>query len=78
MKYATVDQVAGALNEWMRRYIEEPERFAREITTIKEFNAAEAAGETPSYGTNSAPYLAKIVDDLYPGVTLCAKRKASK
>lgn len=60
--------VAIAMNEWMRRYIEEPERFEAEVTTVRRFLAEEVAGEEPSYGEIAAAYLAGIVAEKRRGV----------
>jgi len=54
---------AEAFNEWMRRYIEEPERFEREMTTVNEFMKAEAGGVEPDYGQSCAAYLQKLMID---------------
>lgn len=42
------------LNEWMRRYIEEPARFDAEFQTVNQFLADEADGPKPIYGETSA------------------------
>ena len=52
------------MNEWMRRYIEEPTRFAAEFQTIGEFLKEEAEGEEPSYGVVCADYIAQINAEL--------------
>lgn len=41
---------AAAFNEWMRQYTENPERFEREVTTIKNFLADKLDGKEPTYG----------------------------
>ena len=51
---------AEAFNEWMRRYIDEPERYRREMSEIKEFLASEADGKTPDYGERCSAYLESI------------------
>lgn len=51
---------SAAFNEWMRRYIEEPERFEREWQTVGEFRESVKAGEVPSYGERSEAMLAKL------------------
>lgn len=51
---------AEAFNEWMRRYIEDPERFRREMTTVREFLAEEAAGTEPTYGERCDEYLRRL------------------
>ena len=60
----TIEEMAGAFNEWMRRYIEEPERFGREWRTINEFLQEEARGKKPSYGSSCAHYLQQLVDEI--------------
>ena len=60
----TQAEIAAALNEWQRRYIDEPERFQREFQTVAEFLAQEANGDVPSYGTEGAAYLLKIHGEL--------------
>lgn len=62
----TQEQTAACFNEWMRRYIDEPERFSREIQDVQDFLRAEASGQEPSYGAECAAYLAKLHADLYP------------
>jgi hypothetical protein len=54
------DTLAAAFNEWMRRYIEEPERFAHEIQTVRQFMATMADGNEPSYGDECAAYLLEL------------------
>lgn len=49
---------AQAFNEWMRRYIEEPERFRREWESIEQFKAE---GANPTYGDRCAAYLAELM-----------------
>lgn len=49
-----------AFNEWMRLYIEEPERFKREWKTVTEFLTEEKAGTSPSYGQRCDVWLAKL------------------
>lgn len=66
----TVREVVGAnlalaFNEWMRRYTEEPERYAREFETVGLFLAEQAAGRTPTYGEECAEYLQRILRELH-------------
>ncbi|KTQ96801.1 hypothetical protein NS226_06705 [Aureimonas ureilytica] len=51
-------------NEWMRRYIEEPERFEREFETVGAFMRDEQSGVEPSYGEASAAYMSQIATEL--------------
>jgi hypothetical protein len=56
--------VANAFNEWMRRYTEEPDQFAREWQTVGEFLRQEAAGDEPDYGKSCAAYLSKLMAEV--------------
>jgi hypothetical protein len=56
----TQDEIAAALNEWMRRFIEEPARFEREFQTITTYQADVSDGVTPTYGQTGAAYLLEI------------------
>lgn len=60
----TKADMAKAFNEWMRRYIDEPERFEAEFRSVMAFEAAESEGKEPDYGTNCASYLESILGDL--------------
>lgn len=60
---ATPTEMAKAFNEWMRRYIEEPERFEHEMKSVRAFEKAEAAGQEPDYGTNCTGYLRAILNE---------------
>lgn len=51
-------------NEWMRRYIEEPDKFAREFQAVQDFLTDEAAGVEPSYGDTCASYMLKLLDEM--------------
>jgi hypothetical protein len=70
---------ALAHNEWMRRYIEEPERFAHDIRVISEFQGDEADGYLPQYGVECVLYLKQLKAELRKSkkkVRKPAKRKA--
>lgn len=56
--------MAAAFNEWMRRYIEEPERFKREWQTVGEYIQQASEGKTPSYGERSTAYFCGIIEEL--------------
>ena len=58
--------MAQAFNEWMRRYTDEPERFAADFRTCGEFLAEAARGEEPSYGETCAVYLADLMIEEVP------------
>jgi hypothetical protein len=53
--------MAQAFSEWMRRYIEEPERFEREWRTIEKFKRDEASGKEPNYGEVCSAYLGELM-----------------
>jgi hypothetical protein len=57
-------QIAAAFNEWMRRYIEEPERFERELLCVRAFENETLHGHAPSYGTECADYILQIAGEL--------------
>lgn len=56
-----------AFNEWMRRYIEEPEQYSREFEIVREFEKEENAGQEPSYGQSCGAYLRKVMQELENG-----------
>lgn len=47
---------AEAFNEWMRRYIVNPDAFEREFQTVQRF-LAPLGGDDPGYGEVCAAYL---------------------
>ena len=57
-------EMAAAFNEWMRRFIEEPERFEVEFRQVNAFLADEKAGQEPSYGHGATEYLTKCHAEL--------------
>ena len=57
-------QMVKAFNEWMRRYIEEPDRFEREFQSVNEFLADESDGKEPSYGEACSAYMLKLNEEL--------------
>lgn len=56
--------VAAAFNEWMREYIDEPEKFKAEARSILEFVGSDIHGEEPSYGAECALTLLRYIDRL--------------
>ena len=58
-----------AFNEWMRRYIKEPERFRREWQTVGEYIRQAGEGKTPSYGERCTAYLNSIIEELLATAT---------
>lgn len=61
--------MATAFNEWMRRYIEEPERFRCEWQTVGEYIQQASEGKTPSYGERCTAYLYGIIEELRAATT---------
>jgi hypothetical protein len=60
----TYDETVKHSNEWMRRYIEEPEKFSREFQSVQDFLTDEAAGREPSYGEACAAYIFKLQEEM--------------
>lgn len=60
----TPPDAVKVFNEWMRRFIEEPERFSREFQDVTEFLADEATGAEPSYGQACAEYQFRLLDEM--------------
>lgn len=57
-------QMVKAFNEWMRRFIEEPDRFEEEFETVNSFQRDLAEGREPTYGEASAAYLEKLAAEV--------------
>ena len=53
--------LSASFNEWMRRYIETPEQFAREFQEVTSFVAEQADGKVPTYGDNSVEMLIRCL-----------------
>jgi hypothetical protein len=53
-------RLTRALNEWMRRYTEAPDQFAREWETVGEFLGQTKVGGEPSYGHSCTEYLHQL------------------
>lgn len=63
-KPVTQAVLATCLNEWMRRYIQDPQRFEAECTAVLAFIKDQHDGVEPDYGTSGAAYLQQIAADL--------------
>ena len=50
-----------AFNEWMRLYIEEPEKFEAEFRVVQLFLAEESITGEPSYGAVCDAFLESLV-----------------
>ena len=57
-------QMVKCFNEWMRRFIDEPDRFNREFQSVNTFLADEAEGREPSYGEGCAAYMEQLVTEV--------------
>ncbi len=42
--------IASAFNQWMRDFIDDPEKFAKQEQDVANFLAEENGGERPTYG----------------------------
>ncbi len=60
----TKNEMARAFNEWMRRYTEEPERFALEWQTVMQF-LEEDTGDNNAvrYGHDQAEYFVSLLEE---------------
>jgi hypothetical protein len=56
----TPSTLQWAFNEWMRRYIKNPEDFEREFQSVQSFQSSNGK---PSYGRDCTNYLAKLIAD---------------
>lgn len=56
--------LAACLNEWMRRYIQDPKAYQAEFEAVGEFVKSSAAGHEPDYGVSGAEYVHRIAADL--------------
>jgi hypothetical protein len=57
----TIEQ---AFDEWMRRYVEEPERFSREWQSVETFKSEGGmSGSQTSYGRSCAEYLQRLIEE---------------
>jgi hypothetical protein len=59
------EQLADILNEYQRRFIDEPEAFAQQWADIRRTLEEEAAGEPVSYGTDVVAYMYVIGQELF-------------
>lgn len=52
-----------AVNEWWRRYRDEPATFQAQFQVIIELNTAEAEGREPTVGENDFAYMCLLLDE---------------
>lgn len=64
IRIMTAADMARTLNEWMRRFIEEPEKFQAEFRSVTEFLAEVTLGREPSYGEHCAAYQFRLLDEM--------------
>jgi hypothetical protein len=55
--------MAEAFNEWMYRYISDPEGFEREFESVLNFWEDNRKGRKPSYGQQCEAYLKKLMSE---------------
>lgn len=60
----TEARMARCFNEWMDRYIKNPNDFEREFETVAGFLKEANEGREPSYGETSAAYMAQLAKEL--------------
>jgi hypothetical protein len=58
-------EAIATFNEWMQRYIDNPEQFNREFQEVTQFLQERNDGHTPSYGESCTAYFNKIHADLF-------------
>jgi hypothetical protein len=56
--------MARTSNEWMRRYIDEPEKFRAQFRTVSDFLADQAGGKQPTYGDECTAYQFFLLEEL--------------
>lgn len=60
----TKEDLARVLNEWMRRYIENPEEYSREFEEVLRYLTDVDANVTPSYGEIGAEYCFELLGEI--------------
>ncbi len=58
------ETMVKVLNEWQRRYIDNPEQFEVEFRTVLEYLKDIENGVEPSYGKSCVEYMYKLEADL--------------
>lgn len=53
-----------AFNEWMRQFIEEPEKFKQKTREVKDFMAADLENRTPTYGETCVALIEELLDEV--------------
>lgn len=60
MNKRTMEQ---AFNEWMRRYIDEPDAYKGQVSQVMDFLKSENDGVEPDYGAWCTAYLTGLMND---------------
>lgn len=55
--------MAQAFNEWMYRYINDPEGFEREFESVLKFCEDKRSSREPDYGRRCEAYLKKLMSE---------------
>ncbi len=55
---------ARVFNEWMRRYIDDPERFEREFVSVLSYVRNAACDRDPPYGRACAEYFFQLLGEI--------------
>lgn len=67
-KQPTLEELAAAFNEWMRRELDDPDKtFRSQKACFQEFQKAAAAGEVPTFGSECVAYLFQLVAEARQG-----------
>lgn len=56
----TKEQMAACFNEWMQRYIDDPDGFQDQFKTAVEFMNS----DEPTYGDEQAEYMFSLLADM--------------
>lgn len=56
--------MAKCFDEWMRRFIEEPNQFEHEFQSVQKFLSEASDGKDHTYGEMCSAYMKKIAGDL--------------
>lgn len=60
----TNEQMARCFNEWMRRFIDNPEEFEREFESVGSFLRETNEGTEPSYGEQCTAYMTDLSSQI--------------
>lgn len=63
-KLFSQDDLTKILNEWMRRFIEEPDKFMREFEAVNKYLNEKQFQLEPSYGEVCSEYMMQLHKEL--------------